>query len=145
MRGGARSNKGSPGAQSVRELIPTDRNNIINALQRMDKQERFELYMEVNQNEDAENVKMFNSIFSEQYPNEFNLAKEKQLEMVINSGRLPLVKRLGDGHVVVGPPSKVDPHFLELPEGFQTHGGKTRRTRRRRGRRSLKRKHSRRR
>lgn len=145
MIGGTRSKKGSPGAQSVREVRPSNRNHIINALQRMDEQERIELYMEINQNEDAENVKIFNSIFSEHYPNEFKLAKEKQLQMVINSGNLPLVKRLKEGYMVIGHPSEVASHSLGLPEGWQTHGGKTRRNRRRRGRRSLKRKHSRRR
>lgn len=112
----------------------------------MDPNERFQVYIDVQKNDEPENIRLFEEIFRENYPKEFTVAKKTLLDMVENSGGLPLVKKREKGYMVVGSPSNVDPNLLVLPEEWPTDGGKTRRNRRRHNRRrSLKRKHSRRR
>jgi hypothetical protein len=86
MKGGKRGNPLPPGRETVRSLLPTDRNNIINALERMDPNERFELYKEVRGHEDRENILMFEEIFREKYPEELALAKRRMLDVVASSG-----------------------------------------------------------
>ena len=119
MKGGKRSNTLPPGRDTVRSLLPTGRNNIINALERMDQDERFELYKEVRRHEDRDNIVMFEEIFGEHYPQELALAKRRMLDVVASSGNKSFVIR---GHRI-------------------SVGGKTRRKHHRRGhrgRRSLK-------
>jgi len=145
MRGGTRSNR-RIFPDSVHSLMSNNANSIRNGLERMDPNERFQVYIDVQKNDEPENIRLFEEIFRENYPKEFTVAKKTLLDMVENSGRLPLVKRREKGFMVVGSPSNVDPNLLVLPEEWPTDGGKTRRNRRRRrNRRSLKHKCSKRR
>ena len=93
MKGGKRSNPLPPGRTTVHSLLPTVRNNIINALERMDQDERFELYKEVRRHEDRDNIVMFEEIFGEHYPQELALAKRRMLDVVASSGNKSFVIR----------------------------------------------------
>jgi hypothetical protein len=120
MKGGTRSNR-RINPDSVHSLLPNNANSIRNELEKMTPDERFELYIEVQKNDEPENIQLFKDIFRQEYPLEFTDAKRKTIDMVVNSGAFPTGT-----------------------------GGKTRRNRRGRrgrgrGRRSLKHKHSKRR
>lgn len=128
MRGGGRSksHKGSPGAVSVRALkaeahAAAKDKEIADALKTMTSDERIHTYISMNErhvDEDDEEViaPQFRKRFNEIFHKDYN--EDAQIAREIMANRME-------------------------PGPFA--GGKTRRNRRRRGRRSLKRKHSKRR
>lgn len=124
MKGGKRSNPSSVGRYSVHRLQPNNANRIRDALERMNEHERFDVYRQVKEGEDAENIELFESLYGELYPEEFEKAKATVYSM-------PSWTQLTQYDL-----------GKSINEVLSSKGGKTRRNRNRkrrgRGRRSLK-------
>jgi len=94
MRGGTRSNR-RIFPDSVHSLMSNNANSIRNGLERMDPNERFQVYIDVQKNDEPENIRLFKDIFREEYPLEFTLANKRMLDMVADSGAFPTGMGMG--------------------------------------------------
>ena len=131
MKGGTRSNK-RIFPHSVHGLLPNNANSIRSALERMTPDERYEVYVAVKTGEDHDNIELFESLYDEHYPDEFENAKKLDTMIAATPSWGTATQHDYD-------------RSINDVLRYGPKGGKTRRNRRRRGRRSLKHKHSKRR